>query len=58
MKQVIAGIVIFFLIIGGISYGYFQWKRTWNYSWGYESRVKETVCEMVKPEYLRNPEDC
>lgn len=33
-------------------YLYFQFKRSWNYNLGYESRVQATVCEMVQPQYL------
>lgn len=35
---------------------YFGWTiaRKWNYAWSYESMVKETVCEMVKPEHLKH----
>lgn len=46
------------LIIFSFIYGIYQWNRSWNYKFGYESRVKETVCEMVKPEYLKSPDEC
>jgi hypothetical protein len=29
--------------------------RTWNYKVGYQSMVEDTVCSMVKPEYLKKP---
>lgn len=55
LSLIIAGVVIFlFLLI----YGGYLLKRQWNYNFGYETKVKETVCEMVKPEYLNKPEDC
>lgn len=47
-----------FLLICLVSYAGYQFNRWWNYSWSYESKVQETVCEMVKPEYLKNPEQC
>jgi hypothetical protein len=36
----------------------YQYERSKNYKLGYESHVRGTVCEMVKPEHLQNPEDC
>lgn len=39
----------------GSSYAAWHLYRAWNYTWGYESMVKETVCDMVKPEYLKKP---
>ncbi|RLC97003.1 MAG: hypothetical protein DRI46_13360 [Chloroflexi bacterium] len=36
----------------------YQYERSKNYKLGYESHVKGTVCEMVKPEHLKNPEMC
>ena len=61
MKAVMGG-VLFVLILAVLGYAGWQFKRHWNYSWGYEAMVEETaerkVCEMVKPEYLKNPERC
>ena len=45
-------------LVCALFYGMFQLKRWWNYKWGYQNQVSETICEMVKPEYLINPEDC
>lgn len=44
-----------FLLVSILSYGGWILFRYWNYSWGYESMVRNTVCEMVKPEYLKEP---
>jgi hypothetical protein len=30
-------------------------KQTINYSYSYETQVRETVCDMVKPEHLKKP---
>ena len=57
MKTVIQGFVIGVIIVA-ISYGGWQLKRWWNYNWGYESQVTQTVCDMVKPEYLKQPNNC
>lgn len=51
------------VVVGVICFGLFIWggwhlKRWINYSWGYESQVTETVCTMVKPEYLKDPSRC
>jgi len=41
----IVGIVIYMLSVGlGVDYGF-----------KYEEKVKQTVCEMVKKEYLKDP---
>ena len=50
----IVGIILVALVVVGI----WQFKRWWNYNWGYESQVTRTVCEMVKPEYLIDPSKC
>ncbi len=46
------------LVIALLSYGGYHLKRWWNYTWGYESQVTTTVCQMVKPEYLVDPSKC
>ena len=46
------------IIIGSLVYGGFKIKRWFNYEFGYASQVRESVCDMVKPEYLKRPEDC
>jgi len=50
----ILGLILVCSVIAGI---YFI-KRWWNYNLGYESQVTDTICVMVKPEALINPEDC
>jgi len=54
----LAGSVLLVLVILSVSYGGYQFKRWWNYKWGYAAQVQTTVCEMVKPEALINPERC
>ena len=57
MKEL--GVFIFVLVvIAGVIYGGYQIKRAWNYSWGYESKVQWSSCDMVKPEALKDPEQC
>lgn len=51
---------IFLMFIVGvlslvIFYGMWHLDRHVNYSLSYEAQVKETVCEMVKPEHLKSP---
>lgn len=46
---------IFFI---AITYYGWQFKRWIHYSWSYETQVTQTVCKMVKPEYLKNPSEC
>lgn len=50
--------IIVVVLVIGIPVGCYQAKRAWNYNMGYESQVTDTVCEMVKPESLVNPDDC
>lgn len=42
-------------ILLGLVFFYVMWHIFWylNYTLSYESMVKETVCEMVKAEYLK-----
>ena len=54
----IGGIILIVAVVILIGVGIYQFKRSWNYSWGYESKVQGTVCEMVKPELLKDPEQC
>ncbi|KKN98544.1 hypothetical protein LCGC14_0146550 [marine sediment metagenome] len=49
-------VVVVVVVIGGFAYLMFQAYRHFNYAWGYESMVQETVTEMVKPECLLPPE--
>ena len=50
--------VLGIIIVAGLSYGMWQLGRHINYSLSYEDMVQETVCEMVKPEHLKNPKGC
>lgn len=53
-----AVIVVVIVLAIALSVGGWFLKRWWNYAWSYESQVTETVCEMVKPEALRDPGRC
>ena len=37
------------LVVIGLAYGGWLIKREINYSWDYESKVKETIQEQIKP---------
>jgi hypothetical protein len=53
MKQgltLIGGLAIIIVFI----WGGWALQRKWNYSWGYESMVKQTIREMVKEDALRS----
>lgn len=52
--------ILVVIMIAGYLFWYlpYQYERSKNYKLGYESHVRATVCEMVKPEHLKNPEDC
>ena len=39
-------------------YSSYYINRWWNYTFAYENMVKETVCEMVKPEFLKDSTAC
>lgn len=53
MKYIPAAVGI--VIVIALSYGAWLIARWWNYSISYEDQVRVTVCEMVKPEYLKQP---
>lgn len=55
--KVLAGVSAF-VLCGLIAYFGWMVARQWNYHWGYEQMVKDTVCEMVKPEHLKDKSDC
>jgi len=57
MKDIVKGILSR-IVVCSIFYGMWQIKRWWNYAFGYESQVQGSICEMVKPEYLKTPEKC
>jgi len=54
MKDLIGPIVILVVAVAIIAGGFIV-HRWWNYNmpFGYEDQVRDTVCEMVKPEALR-----
>ena len=54
----IIGMGLAVVIACGIVYGSWQLVRHVHYSLSYEDMVKQTVCEMVKTEHLKNPSDC
>lgn len=55
----IVGLLAAIVLVGYIFwYLPYQYERSKNYKLGYESHVKGTICEMVKPEHLVNPEVC
>ena len=56
--KALGGFILAAVVIGLIAYGGWHLKRWWNYNWGYEAQVTQTVCEMVKPEYLIDPTKC
>lgn len=58
MMKFIGGALVVAVVVGLIGWGIFTMKRSWNYSWGYQDKVEETVCDMVKPEYLVDPSKC
>lgn len=53
-QHVLFGIIAIVLIVS-ISIGGYMFQRWWNYTWSYEASVKQTICEMVKPEHLIRP---
>lgn len=55
MKMLAAILAI--VLIPMFIYGAWTIARKWNYSLGYEGMVRETVCEMIKPEHLKQPCD-
>ncbi|VAW58912.1 hypothetical protein MNBD_GAMMA08-1546 [hydrothermal vent metagenome] len=57
-KYLPALLLVGVIVVMVFGYGMWQFKRWFNYSWGYEDQVTSTVCEMVKPEYLKNPSRC
>ena len=56
--KVITYAIIIIALCVLIPYGCYQAKRSWNYSAGYESKVRDSICDMVKPASLKNPDDC
>lgn len=60
--KAVGAFALFLLVVFVIGYLFwylpYQYERTKNYKLGYESHVVRTICEMVKPEYLKNPDKC
>jgi len=52
MKKVTISI-IGFLFFCVVVYGSWILKREWNSYWFYDSATIEVVCDMVKPEYIK-----
>jgi hypothetical protein len=46
---------LLFIFVIAIGIGGWYLERTVHYSWSYESKVQDTVKEMVKPECLKAP---
>lgn len=56
--KVITYFILIFIILlttAAAIYGIYYLRKTVNYSILYEDKVEETVCRMVKPEYLVKP---
>lgn len=51
-------LVLLAIVLVPLAYGGWHLKRWFNYEFGYGADVQQTVCQMVKPEYLKNPKDC
>ena len=47
-KNIITTLIV--VCVLAVIYGFYQMKRSFNYSMGYKSQVTETVCDMIKPE--------
>lgn len=54
----IIAVIIVLCVIGGIIYGIFLLKRWFNYEFNYESQVIQSLCEIIKPESLKDPSIC
>ena len=57
-KNPIVYIVMIIVIFVLVSYGAWHLKRWFNWELGYSNDVKMAVCEMVKPEMLKDPSVC
>lgn len=62
MGKFIAGIIGLIFLAVALGYGGFVVKRWFNWEFAYKDNViaasTETVCKMVKPEYLKDPNQC
>lgn len=55
MSRYVIYSIIVVIIISGLGYAGWVFQKKWNYYWSYENMVKQTVCDMVKPEHLKQP---
>jgi len=57
MKDLV-GLVVILVVTVSLIAGAFVVHRWWNYNmpFGYEDQVRDTICEMVKPEALKEGE--
>jgi hypothetical protein len=53
MKWFMWGLAV--VVVLAASFGAFKLVPLISYKLSYEGMVKRTVCQMVKPEYLREP---
>jgi hypothetical protein len=53
VSRIVGTILLILIVVGG-----YYVSRLWNSFWYYDSATENIVCEMVKPEYLKNPDDC
>lgn len=53
----ILAFVVGLALVGVLAYGGWAVSRWLNYFIGYESMVKQTVCDMIKPDHLIKPCD-
>lgn len=51
----ITGIIV---VVGALAFGLHSLSKTVNWNMMYKDHAISLVCEMVKPEYLVNPEEC
>lgn len=50
--------VVAIALVAAVTFGAWLVKREVNAWLYYDDSTKEIICEMVKAEYLRNPEEC
>jgi len=50
-REIVLGASVL-VIVGLIIYGLYNLNRWVNWELGYESEVVETICAMIKPEYI------
>lgn len=53
-KPIVAYILLF-IVVAVLGVGAWYLERSVHYTWSYESKVQDTVKEMVKPECLKAP---